>query len=1269
MAATDGDSNPFTFSLEGQVSGNLFYIEPKINDPKTGIIRNKVLLDRETVDVHTFFVTVTDGSFSSVAEVVVRLADVNDNSPIFVDSAFDIAVSEAALVGHVIVKATATDIDLGTNAEIIYSFVSGNELGKFDINVLTGNITLKSELDYESQPNVYNLVVRATDRGTPNTRSSNPDLPVTIRVADNNDNNPIFTNSFYQKDIAESQALNVNIDLQITASDADGTIINKNLFYSMKGTQANEYFTILQDGNIQLKKQVNAVTNPEFRFSVEASDGFITSSRHRTAEVLIRVSDTNNLPPVISPNPIRIQISEGTSVGTPIGRIVATDGDSVGTLTYTAKGAQSSRFLVNVNTGEIVLNTNLDRKDANLLTSVFTVDVKDGVHTSVVTVTVTVTDRNDNEPRFGQQYYEVTVLETVGSNVELVRVSATDIDQGLNALIVYSIETDPKNDSPNLFEISAAGSITRKASTQLDYETQKKHQFKVVATDSGALRQFSGYATVIINLQDVNDNDPIFTKLIYNVNVKESHSISEPLVSMEATDPDETKALTFFITSPANSPFQFVGKDLILSNSLDYESVQSYTLKVRARDVGGRLSSSESTVNVNVIEVNDNRPFFTDQYMRVEVDENVALNSLIATLRATDLDRGPRTNEIRFVSLGNTTEFALGITTGQVTNCVPLDYERQRLYSLVARVEDVGQPTLSSIMYLDIVVRNVNDERPVWSPASYVNSISEKAPVGTTVAILRATDADTPSSSLRFVANQPNAYFALNAVTGAVTLVQKLDSDIALDTIFVMTYYVTDGAFNTAGATVTVSVSDRNDNEPVFSLKEYITYFDENQALGTNVLSVIATDKDVTNNNRIFTYSIVPSQDAGNFTMVGNQIRSGAVFDYEGLKKYSFEVQAVNINSEDPLSGKAQVTVFIRDINDNAPVAVPSSLTFDISEETIVGSVINAIHATDLDSPTNGELNYLIADSTQTFKVNERGELLLSKQLDARAVNRYQLFVIISDRGIPIRSTSVPVTINVLPVNFPGIRFENCPKVLKFNENSLYVIEGNMQLSAVDTGSYKSSGFTYTVVDGQNDIQNQFVLTQSGAIAMLRAQDYETRNRYEILVRAVNERRAEAFCFVSFVIDDVNEKPVFSPNSYGLSVPENTPPNTVIYSVLANDPDFASSLNGQLRYTLGLTGASIGLFSIDQVGRISLTGDLDYESANKRYQFTVTATDRKVVDPLSDVATIVVEVTDWNDNHPQIVISNNGFTIHEGQTGFIVFIIIIYLYYYYKNMV
>jgi len=1244
VIAIDADSTALTYGLSGQVSGDLFYI-----DPNTGDIRNKVLLDRETADVHTFFATVTDGSFSSVVEVIVRVSDVNDNSPIFTDSAFDISVSEAALVNHVIVKAVATDIDLELNKEILYSFASGNTGDKFAIDAVTGNISLKRLLDFETQPNVYNLQVRATDRGNPS-RQSERNLPVTIRVADVNDNNPIFEQSFYTKDISERQDSNVNIGLQVSATDKDGTLINNQLTYSIKGREGLEFVRVLPDGNLQLTKSVNAVTHPELRFFIEASDGASPSSRHRTAEVVIKVQDTNNQAPVINPNPYVITISEGTSVGTSIGRVLATDGDSIGTLTYTPIGVQASRFTVSQTNGEIVLKGDLDRENVTLRTSAFTVRVSDGVQSTDAQVTVIVTDRNDNEPVFTKQYYVNTVPENVADTVELVRVTATDVDEAANAQIVYSIEGDASNNSPSLFNInSATGSITKKPDVTLDFETQKKHQFKVVATDSGNLRQLSGYATVVINLRDVNDNGPSFTISNYAINVKESHAINQPLLSVKATDPDENKAITFIITSPLNSPFTFVGDALHLQRSLDYETIQQYLLKVRALDVGGQQSPQEATITVNVLEVNDNYPTFTKTYERVEVDENIAVNTLITTLSAIDLDKGPNTNKIRFVSLDNTTDFTLDPNTGEVKNRIALDFERQKVYSLVAEVEDDGTPRLSTTMLLDILVKNINDERPRFTTTVYSNRISEKAPVGTVIATLRSTDADTPTALLRYGVVSMDPHFSLDPISGQVTLRESLDSDQPNnDVSFTLTFYVTDGAFNTTGAVVSVQVLDRNDNEPVFAVNEYVVYLDENLPIGRSVVAVAATDDDRDALNLLLKYQIVASEDSGNFTITSNTINTAAVFDYEKIKQYSFEVEAVNDQSTDKLSGRAKVKVYIRDLNDNTPIPAPSSYNLNVSEGTIVGSVILAVHATDQDSTTNGELSYVSTDSTNTFTVNAQGELRLAKQLDARVKNQYTISVLVSDRGQPPKTAVVSVNINVLPVSLPGIVFSNCPKTFSVNETSL-TSNDNLQLTVQDTGGYTSTNIQYQVVAGQADIQGRFIITNTGLIAIAQRSDFETRNRYEFLVRAVNERGAQAFCFVSAVINDLNEPPLFQSQPYNVAVAENTAVNTFIYSVLADDPDFESTANGRLSYSLLLTGPSVGMFAIDQNGRISLTGALDYESTNKVFSFSVIVEDAG--NPkLIATAPVIVSVTDWNDNYPQINIPNNGLVYRASES-------------------
>ena len=363
---------------------------------------------------------------------------------------------------------------------------------------------------------------------------------------------------------------------------------------------------------------------------------------------------------------------------------------------------------------------------------------------------------------------------------------------------------------------------------------------------------------------------------------------------------------------------------------MDFETTTSYTLTVDILDNGGRESDATATIDITVMEVNDNRPIFNPQYYSAVIDEGGSMNQVILTLTASDADAGSLTNETTFISLDNTTDFTVDPSSGEVRNAVVLDYERQQTYNLIATVRDLGTPYLQSIAYVDIFVRNQNDEPPVFNPASYTRLVSEKAPVGTVIAQLMAFDADTSAASLTFSSvDNLDAHFNLDENTGVVTLVNSFDSeDTPTDINFVMVFNVNDGAQNgSQPASVIVNVIDVNDNEPIFDVDIYYGTIDEELASGENIITITARDGDITPQNNQITYSLVSSADSGNFTITGQQIQSAVVFDYEVKRSYQFEVRATNnlpAANTDKLSGRAIVIVDVIDTNDNVPVLEPS---------------------------------------------------------------------------------------------------------------------------------------------------------------------------------------------------------------------------------------------------------------------------------------------------------------------------------------------------------
>ena len=1228
LSAEDKDGNSvLTYELIGKESRSIFAI-----NNITGEIRLINTLDRETSDLHTLFVIVSDGMYFDVAEVNVTVTDINDNNPIFAESSFNLTLSESVVTNSVILKIIATDLDLGNNGTLKYSITSGNTGETFAIGPSDGNLRLQTPFNYENVK-MYNLQINVTDDGNPTARSSLKTLSVTVNVTDINDNNPIFTKSFYTETIPDSTAVGDQI-LVVEAADADGTIAYNQLSYNIVDAVATQYFQILSNGTLLLKKSLDYDLFNEYRFAVEASDGKKNTSRHRTANVVIKVTDTNNLSPVFQTPTYNITISEGRAIGAIVIKVTANDNDRIGKLTYKLINSSTTIFKVNPESGEIMLVGNLDRENED--TYVLTVSVEDGKHTAnpPATVIVNLADINDNAPVFTNTVYTKTVPEDILTTELILTVQAADNDTGTNAQLDYAIVTNVLMPSSSLFTVNANGEVFTR--TALDFETKSVHTFQVVATDKGGKGVLKGYANVIISLSDVNDNAPVFTMENYKVNVTENAGINTPLVFLEANDTDTNELLTYTITGGTSiDNFGIIGNKIILVQTLDYEAIQTHTLTVVVKDRNGTSCLNPANVVIDVVEVNDNRPILPT-YFKVKVKEDLPSGTSILKVNATDNDKGTANKMLKF-SLNNTSDFLIDINTGDIS-AVSLDYERQKLYSLVVIVKDMGEPYLEATMLLEIEITDVNDVHPIFMPSRYAITISEKAPAGMIIFNILATDSDTSTSSLRYTSNNLITPFSMNSTTGAITIVRSLNSE-AGDRFYNFTIAVSDGDLvSTSPASVLITIIDVNDNEPVFDKDLYLFSVSEDKPIDTNIGNVIARDNDTTSENNAFIYSIISSDD---FKLNGSNILTNRLFDYENITRYQFEIQAINTKSQDRLTGKTLVVIDVVDVNDNTPVVSSPIVNLNISESTLVGSVIFTIFASDADSGRNGELSFAMSD--QTFAIDDSGVIRLAKHLGQLANSTYKLNIVVSDKGInKKKSTKATVTINVLSVS--GIIFNNCPVSFNIDENSRGTTV-NHQLTARDTGIYKSTNFSYVVVDGGADIRSVLSVSVDGRISILAASNYETRNRYDFLVKATNERGAKDFCYITAHILDVNEAPSFSLSEYVFNVSESTFPYTILYSIFASDPDFSHTNNGNIEYSLI---SSDGTFGLDRLGRIFLKKELDYENI-KNYTLTATVKDKGANNGKSSNAKIKVNVLDWNDNRP--LITNNQLIINEAENA------------------
>ena len=470
IVAIDQDSGAFgivNYRIISNLSKSFFAI-----NSSTGVITLEKGLDRETEDRHILIIEARDSQFSSVAEIILNVTDVNDNQPIFNPSSYTLTIVENTLVGSSIIQTFASDPDLGLNSTLVYSIISGNKNGHFDINNQTGVISLIKGLDYETNTS-FQLLIGLRDMGSPIQQSSN-NASITINIEDINDHFAHFEKTLYTKAIAENAAITSSV-LQVVAVDRDGTTVHSNLTFSINQTLASSKFQIdPRTGIITVKGKLDYETTKEYHFSVIATDsGSVPYQRH--TNIIIYITDVNDEFPYFMPTSYNVDVSEFARPGSMFLKVFGFDNDTRSLQYSITSQSPKSDFRIDLSTGALYVQNYLDRE--NISSYSLVIGLGDGVNSANVSasITVTIIDENDNKPQFMSGVYETSLSEASSIGVSVLTVFANDSDIGSNAAITYSIFNSGLNDSSLYFSInSTTGLITLARS--LDYETAKEHR-------------------------------------------------------------------------------------------------------------------------------------------------------------------------------------------------------------------------------------------------------------------------------------------------------------------------------------------------------------------------------------------------------------------------------------------------------------------------------------------------------------------------------------------------------------------------------------------------------------------------------------------------------------------------------------------------------------------------------------------------------------------------------------------------------------------------
>lgn len=296
---------------------------------------------------------------------------------------------------------------------------------------------------------------------------------------------------------------------------------------------------------------------------------------------------------------------------------------------------ESATFDIDVN-GIISTKTKLDYEFQN--NYMLNISLSDGSATDYATVFIKVTDVNDNSPVFGTASATITVLENTPAGTSITHVSATDMDEGFNGLVVYTLKG-----GEGKMDIDTSGLILLEK--VLDREEQGFYNLTVIASDQGQ-PVLSTVLNLTVIIDDVNDNTPVFSSNSYEVRVPEDEVLGKALLTVSATDRDAgaNALVKYRIVSqqPATSSPVFLVDlttgQLSLSQQLDYETIKQFEVEVEASDGGQPSLSTKTLVVVHVLDVNDNPPEFNQAAYDIFVFENLQKGSPIYTFGVTDKD-------------------------------------------------------------------------------------------------------------------------------------------------------------------------------------------------------------------------------------------------------------------------------------------------------------------------------------------------------------------------------------------------------------------------------------------------------------------------------------------------------------------------------------------------------------------------------------------------------------------------------------------------------
>ncbi|XP_050411638.1 protocadherin Fat 4 [Patella vulgata] len=1209
----DGD---ITFSIQNP-------LDPFTIEPKTGLFRVGSALDREFKDTWEVVVIAVDDSETAPrttsTTVTISITDINDNTPIC-EPLPDIIVTLPHQIGRQLATLKCTDLDEGDNAELTFEISSGNTNPVFGINEMSGVITLEKSLTEDR----YTLTIDIQDKGSTQ-RKTNIILTILAEISFTFSALPATINNITEN---TQQALRL---FHVQACCVFGAV----QYEIVSGNEDNRVAIDPSTGTVISLKSFDREFQSTYIYNIKA----INSNTNTTveSELTVEINDLNDVTPTFDTSLHFVNVFENVSISTSIYAVTALDNDldKNGEIVYSIQGGNNGpAFEIDNNSGNLILKSKLD---ADIITQyslvIVATDKGDTPLTGTTTVVIKVKTINDFKPKVlnaaenGLIFTNVTENEALGAIVFVFRAQ----DQDNNTDFTYMISQG--NDDKTFIIDGEKGDIyLRKI---LDRETVNNYNL-TVDVDTADGDKVS--AVVVIDVLDVNDNDPKFSTDVHQYEVIHEDPMDKVIATFTITDRDigsNADIASLSITDGDSSGrFKIVNNDILTNVQVDYNTGIAYSLTITATDSGNPARSSSIRVIIKVLPKFKPPRFAMTEYNAPPLSEDIYPGSEVFDVNATvdGATEGSDGTMQYSIASGNTDNaFYISDTDGKIFTATTMDFEKLEAYALNIEARSKEDSTKSDTTLVKITIKNINDHTPTFTKPLYTFNIDEKTAPPVDVGQVSANDLDKiPYGNITYSLGTfiGSTDFTINT-NGMLQTTEELD--FMTQNLYSIPVMASDGGVIKGEALAVIVVNDINDNAPAFSPDNVNISVIESFGVGQTFHTVKATDLDTGINGQI-TYQIQSSFTEFALDPVSGALTIASSLDRETKDNFNLIIIAVDNATTDAKTGTLTMTITVTDANDHDPAFNVANMDVTINRFDSPGVFVYKAVATDGDIGGNSAVEYEISsgNNDDLFVIGASSGEIKTISSVRNANNQYSLTITARDKGLPTRSSSMMLNIEIIPFNLGVVS----DQTISIKESTGIAVE--VAMITRKTNHANSADLRYNIVNG--NYKSSFNLDPlTGKLTTAGSLD---REEYPLFILTINISDTAIPSYTKIVtvnVTDVNDNaPVFHNVDTSVDIVENIPAGLIITSFTVTDAD--EGVNGEFDLTIENTEPNVQEHFELTGNTLRLKKPLDYEVFNS-ITVKVVSTDRGA-SPQQNYVDILINVIDVVDANTV----NNGST-------------------------